>query len=90
MNLKIYGYSDEGLAIEEIRPKELAEITLVATPSELRKIVAFLTAAAEQMEQMGSVYEHEHLADRQPGFEESPHFVVFDPTVQQALKSPAL
>lgn len=88
--MKIYGYSDEGLAAEEVRPKELAEITLVATPSELRKIVAFLAMAAEKMEQMGSVYEHEHLADKQPGFEESPHFVVFNPTAQQVLKSPAL
>jgi hypothetical protein len=90
MNLKIYGYRDEGLATNEIAPSELAEITLVATPSELRKIAAFLTTAAEQMEQMGSVYEHEHLADKQPGFEKSPHFVVFNPTPRQALKSPTL
>jgi hypothetical protein len=90
MNLKIYGYSDEGLAIEEIMPKELAEITLVATPSELRKIVAFLTTAADKMEQTGSVYEHEHLVDKQPGFETSPQFVVFNPTAPQDLKSPAL
>jgi hypothetical protein len=88
--LKIYGYSDEGLAVEEIMPRELAEITLVATPSELRKIVAFLTTAAEKMEQMGSVYGHEHLADRQAGFEKSPHFVVFNPSAQQALEWPSL
>jgi hypothetical protein len=55
-----------------------------------RKIAAFLTTAADKMEQMGSVYEHEHFADKQPGFGTSPHFVLFNPTAEQALKSPAL
>lgn len=78
--VKIYGYSDQGLPIEEIEPSELAEITLVASPSELRKIVAFLTSAAEGMERLGSDFDHVHLADKQAGFDESPHFVVFNST----------
>jgi hypothetical protein len=77
--MKIHGYSDQGLPIKEIRPEELAEITLVASPAELRQIAAFLSAAADNMERMGAIYSHEHLADKQPGFDNSPHFVVFNP-----------
>jgi len=33
------------------------------------------------MERMGISYSHEHLADKQLGFESSPHFVVFNPIV---------
>jgi hypothetical protein len=76
--MKIHGYSDQGLPIEEIQPLELAEITLVASPSELRRIAAFLLSAANNMEHMGSSYSHEHLADKQPDFDNSPHFVVFN------------
>lgn len=82
MRLKIYGYSDHGLPIEEIEPSELVEITLIANLSELRKIVAFLTSAAARMESIGSEYGHEHLSDKQPGFEGSPHFVVFGSTAK--------
>lgn len=76
--MKIYGYSNQGLPIEEIKPLELAEITLNATPNELRDIALFLNSAAETMELMGSDYSHEHLADKLPEFENSPHFVVFN------------
>jgi len=79
--MNIHGYSNQGLPIEKIRPEELAEITLVASPTELRKIAAFLISAADNMERMGISYSHEHLADKQPGFESSPHFVVFNPIV---------
>jgi hypothetical protein len=77
--MKLYGYKDEGLPIEEIEPEELAEITLVANPEELKKIASFLLATAQRMESMGASYCHEHLADKQPGFETSPHFVVSRP-----------
>lgn len=76
--MKIHGYKDEGLPIEQIGPSELAEITLVATPHELREIAAFLKAAADNMERLGPEYDHEHLSDKKPGFEGSPHFVVFN------------
>lgn len=79
--MNIYGYSNQGLPIEEIRPEELAEITLVASPTELRKIAAFLISAADNMERMGISYSHEHLADKQLGFDSSPHFVVFNSIV---------
>jgi hypothetical protein len=76
--MKIHGYSDQGLPTEEIQSSELAEITVVASPSELRRIAAFLLSAADNMEHMGSSYSHEHLSDKQPGFDSSPHFVVFN------------
>lgn len=77
--MKLYGYSDQGLPHERIEPEALAEVTLVADSAELRKIAASLVVAAENMEQMGSSYSHEHLADQLPEFEGSPHFVVFSP-----------
>ena len=76
--MKVYGYKDEGLPIEQIEPVELAEITLEATADELRRIAAFLGDAAANMERLGPEYDHEHLADKKPGFEQSPHFVVFN------------
>lgn len=74
--MKIYGYKDEGLDIEEIIPAKLAEITLVASPSELRRIASFLESAAQEMERMGGAYDHEHLSDKDHSFSGSPHFVV--------------
>lgn len=76
MAIKFYGYADEGLPFEEIEPQELVEVTLVATPDELRKIAKFLESAAETMESMGATYSHEHLSDKQAYFKDSPHFVV--------------
>lgn len=76
--MKLYGYKDEGLPIEDVNPSELAEITLVATPEELRRIAGFLQAAAQSMERMGNAYDHEHLSDKEPGFADSPHLVVFN------------
>jgi hypothetical protein len=40
--MKIFGYKNQSLPPEEIESEELAEITLVATPEELRKIASFL------------------------------------------------
>lgn len=76
--MKIHGYADEGLAVEDIVPSELAEITVVATPEELRSIAAFLLFSATQMDEMGDRFGHLHLADKQPEFGGSPHFVVFN------------
>jgi len=54
------------------------EVTLEATPAELREMAAFLNEAADRMESLGERYSHEHLADLKPGFRSSPHFVVFN------------
>lgn len=74
--MKLFGYPDEGLPPEAVSPRELAEITLCATPVELRRVAAFLEICAEEMERMGASYDHVHLSDRMREFESSPHFVV--------------
>lgn len=81
--MKIHGYADEVLDIEEIVPAELAEITLVANPEELRRIARFLENCASGMEARGNSWEHEHLADKDRYFINSPHFVVFNPECDQ-------
>lgn len=82
--MKLYGYPDRGLPAGDITPDELTEITLVATSSELRRIAAFLSACATNMDFMGTKYSHEHLADRDRSFERSPHFVVAAPNSANA------
>jgi len=77
--MKLYGYEEGQLPVAGVPVSPLAEITLVASPDELRKIAQFLNDAASNMESMGNVYSHEHLADKQSGFDASPHFVVFSP-----------
>ncbi|WP_136420076.1 hypothetical protein [Herbaspirillum sp. ST 5-3] len=77
--MKIFGYEAGGGDGAEIRPAALDEITLQASPAELRKIAAFLNACADGIETRGKDWEHEHLSDRVKEFEGSPHFVVFNP-----------
>jgi len=79
--MKLFGYSAAELNAENVVPSELAEITLVASPAELRTIASFLQAAAEGMEKGGTDWEHEHLADKHKEFKASPQFVVFNPDV---------
>jgi len=74
--MRIYGYPDEGLPIEEIEPKALAEITICASPDELRKVSDFFKFCASEMERMGPSYHHVHLSDMFKEFENSPHFVL--------------
>jgi hypothetical protein len=78
--LKLYGHSGGTDADELATPSALAEITLVASPSELRRIAQFLSAAASNMDRMGMAYSHEHLSDWDRSFALSPHFVVAPPT----------
>jgi len=77
--MRIFGYTQEQRDEEPASPRELAEITFVATPEEARKIAAFLLHAADEMERMGSDYSHIHLSDEQPGFDDSPDVIVFNP-----------
>jgi hypothetical protein len=65
--MKITGYSaaDVGLPPEQVRFIDLAEVTVTASPAEVRRFAAFLSSAADEMDRLGSKYSHEHLADRQ-------------------------
>lgn len=86
--MKIYGYPTQHDESEDLSPTELSEITLSASPAELRQIGAFLVACAAEMERMGDSYDHVHLGDRMKKFDStSPHFVVVraSPTDTQAI-----
>lgn len=78
-HMKLYGYSQEGRSPEAIEPLTLAEVTLCATPEELRSMSKFLTRCADEMVRMGATYDHVHLSDRHKEFRASPHFVVAAP-----------
>jgi len=74
--MNLFGYAESELPTEEVTPSSLAEVTLCASPTELRAIAEFLTYCASEMERMGDVYDHIHLSDQLRQFRESPHFVV--------------
>jgi hypothetical protein len=74
--MKIYGYADEGLPIEDIVPSTLAEVTICANSKELRRMAEFFAFCASEMERMGADYDHVHLSDQMREFRSSPHFVV--------------
>jgi hypothetical protein len=76
--MKIHGYAEEDRIPGEVVSKTLAEITVEATPAELRAMAAFLSSVADHIESEGSKFWHAHLSDAYPQFEESPHFVVFN------------
>ena len=74
--MKLYGQECTDLPPAEINPLPLAEITLVATPIEPRATAKFLADCADEMERMGSSFDHVHLGDRIKRFRDSPHVVV--------------
>ena len=78
--MNIYGHTKRKRSDGEEQPAALAEVTLVASPAELRRIAAFLLAGAQTMEQMGKSYSHEHLSDKDSSFESSPHLVIASPS----------
>jgi hypothetical protein len=77
--MRLFGYADEGLPIDEIIPATLAEVTLCATSVELRRVAGFLTFCASEMDRMGDAYDHVHLSDLMKEFRDSPHLVVVRP-----------
>ncbi|CAN7676704.1 Imm32 family immunity protein [Acidovorax sp. LjRoot117] len=76
--MKIFGHTDQEVEPKYVVSGELAEITLCATPGELRRMSEFLVFCAAEMDRMGDDYGHIHLGDRMKEFDgSSPHFVVF-------------
>lgn len=55
----IYGYEEDSRPLNEYGLKRLREVTLSVTADELRKVAAFLAAAADEME-TGPVSIHWH------------------------------
>ncbi|WP_447589101.1 Imm32 family immunity protein [Aquipseudomonas campi] len=80
--MKIHGYAKEEQDAENITPADLAEVTLVASPEELRRIAKFLELCANKIEIHEKSWEHEHLSDQDKSFEHSPHFIVFNPSYE--------
>ena len=74
--MNLYGHSDFTGENDAVRPVALAEITLNASPQELRAMARFLADCADEMDRMGASYDHVHLSDRVRSFEGSPHVVV--------------
>ena len=81
--MRLYGYKKDTLSPDDIEPSELAEITLLASPDELRKIARFLTSAADSIERHGKNWEHEHLSDVYQEFKDSSEFIVFNPEADE-------
>ncbi|WP_257385115.1 hypothetical protein [Tahibacter caeni] len=73
--MKIYGRAAANS--NDAAPSALVEAALCATPDELRRIAAFLTLCADELEYLGERYGHLHLADRMSGFGGSPTLTVF-------------
>ena len=74
--MKIFGYPSKANPSQTEGPLTLGEVTLCATPEELRSISMFLTSCADEMVRMGAKYDHIHLSDVVHAFQESPQFVV--------------
>ena len=43
---------------------ELTEISIIASPQQLREMARFLTIAAQEIEDMGEDFDHVHFQDR--------------------------
>jgi len=74
--MKLYGHAIATPAGQAVDREALSEITLVASPTELRRIAEFLSTAATTMERMGETYRHARLSDWDRSFRSSPRFVV--------------
>jgi hypothetical protein len=72
--MKLFGYLTS--ATEAPEPSDLSEVTLQASSEELREIAGFLLQAANSIDRMGKSYDHIHLSDALPQFENSPAFVI--------------
>lgn len=75
--MRLSGYANTEISIEEVVSAELAEVTMSATPEELRRMAEFFLFCASEMDRMGPRYDHIHLGDRMKEFEKSPHFAIF-------------
>jgi hypothetical protein len=74
--MKLYGHLELTEALESDSPRRLREVALCASPEALRTIAGSLIHCASEMDRLGDSYDHLHLADRLPEFEDSPHLIV--------------
>lgn len=76
--MKIYGYTDAGRAPSQAKPSLLSEVTIAASPHELRMIARFIINFANDIEKHGKNWEHEHLSDNYSEFENAPQFIIYN------------
>ncbi|MEL4282792.1 MULTISPECIES: Imm32 family immunity protein [Shewanella] len=74
--MKFWGYTQELAEAAEPQPKALIEVTISATPSDLREIAKFLSSAADKIEVQGRNFEHEHFLNNAS---DAPRLIVFNP-----------
>ena len=75
--MKLYGYTEKSLETQE-SPEALAEVTFVVNPEELRKIANFFNKKAKEIEELGTDFGHEHLADKEDGFDNCPQLIIYN------------
>ncbi|MFB2654350.1 Imm32 family immunity protein [Shewanella seohaensis] len=74
--MKFWGYTQELAEAAEPQPKALIEVTISATPSDLREIAKFLSSAADKIEVQGRNFEHEHFLNNAS---DAPRLIIFNP-----------
>jgi len=74
--MKLYGYTKKGCETQE-EAELLTEVTFAINPNELRKIANFFNQKAKKIEELGTGFGHEHLADNEDGFDDCPQVIVF-------------
>ena len=74
--MEFFGYTEDLQQAENLAPAKLLEVTISASPAELRAIAHFLIKAADSIEAKGARFEHEHFPRRK---EMDPELVVFNP-----------
>lgn len=71
--MKIYGYAKENQ--DELL--ELSEITISSNPEVLRKIASFINKMAQEIEDKGTSFDHEHMQDHVKNLnQEAPSIIV--------------
>ena len=77
MKAKAFGYAKKRLSKDGLLA--MKEVSFVASPTELRRIAAFLVKSAEELEKHGSKFGHNHLSaekDLHPWSDESIDVIV--------------
>lgn len=74
--MKIYGYenSDESDLIE------MSEVTICASPENLREIALFINKMADEMEESKDSFDHAHLRDNWPEWNEDGADIIVGPS----------
>ena len=78
--MKLWGYTQELIEVAEPQPSALVEVTISATPNELREISKFLSSAADAIEAQGKNFEHEHFLNNAT---DAPRLIVFNPQASE-------